>query len=478
MRADHLQKEKRISVAGRLYESNGIYQMGFSWMELNGKRGRKSKSTGLPVKGNKKQADRMLSAAVEELEERLNKLSAPSCILFADFMEQWLDVIKPEVKATTFGGYNLNVKKAIAPWFREHQIYLQDLTADDIEDFYAEQLKQKKGNTIHRYHANISKALKYAVRKGLIPYSVMGEVQPPKKERYVGKFLKQSEAIELFNAVKGHMLELGVIMGAFYGLRRGEILGLRWEAIDFEANTISIEHTVTPANVDGKTVLIKEYTTKTEASQRTLPLMPLFRAKLLEIQEQQQQYRKLCGRSYSKVHEGYVYTDPAGDLVKPDYLSKAFPKFMVENGFRKIKLHDLRHSCASLLLANGVSLKQIQEWLGHKNFSITADTYAHLEFDSKISTAQAMTWIDKTSMGQEHKAAEPVYVPATELPKSDCCMVQDLPEFLNSLFVGGVSPDLVQAWLRQMDFTTTKSYANCFKDFTAQLFQIPTSVPS
>ncbi|MGL4668103.1 MAG: tyrosine-type recombinase/integrase, partial [Saezia sp.] len=75
--------------------------------------------------------------------------------------------------------------------------------------------------------------------------------------------------------------------------------------------------------------------------------------------------------------------------------------FMVKNGFRRIRYHDLRHSCASLLLANGVPLKQIQEWLGHSDFAITANTYAHLEFNSKLASAQAMTWIDKTSLASE-----------------------------------------------------------------------------
>ena len=475
MRADHLQKENPIKVSGRLYEDYGVYQMGFSWVEHNGERGRKSKSTGLPVKGNKKQAERMLSQARQELEERLNNKATPSCLLFADFMEQWLAVIKPDVKATTYGGYCFNVKGNIVPWFRERQIYLQDLTADDIEDFYAEQLKYKKGNTIHRYHANISKALKYAVRKGLIPYSVLGEVKTPKKEKFTGKFLRQSEAIKLIDAVKGHKLELGVILGAYYGLRRGEILGLRWDAIDFEANTISIEHTVTPANVDGKTVLIEEYTTKTESSVRTLPLMPIFRAKLLEIQEQQQQYRKLCGRSYSKSDKGYIYTDPVGNLTRPDYLSKAFPQFLVANGFRQMRFHDLRHSCASLLLANGVSLKQIQEWLGHKNFTITADTYAHLEFDSKVSTAEAMTWMSKTSLSQGQEDMRYVSTPAAD---KDCPTMQDLPDFMHGLFAIGVPPEVVVSWLKQVDQTATLNLKESFSAFTAHQAQNISSTPS
>lgn len=412
VKTDHLQNnELIIKVAGHLEEKRGIYQMALSWTDCNGKRSRKSVSTGLPVKGNKKRAETMLQKTRQEYEEMLmqaqqekeeqskNQDEDPK-ILFADFMEQWLDVIRPDIKLTTYGGYCMNVKTVIAPYFREKGIYLQDLTASDINDFYAEQLKRVKATSVHKYHANISKALKYAVEKDFIPYSIMDKVKRPKKERFVGKFLKQSEVVALFEAVKGHKLELGVILGAFYGLRRGEIVGLKWEAIDFEANTITIEHTVTMATINGKRIVVAADTTKSKSSYRTLPLVPTFRAKLLAIWEEQQYYKKLCGKSYNKAEGVYIYVDQLGNRIKPDYLTREFPDFMVEHGFRKMRFHDLRHSCASLLLACGVPLKQIQEWLGHSDFAITANTYAHLEFNSKLASANAMTWIDKTSLSQ------------------------------------------------------------------------------
>lgn len=412
VKTDHLQNnELIIKVAGHLEEKRGIYQMALSWADCNGKRNRKSVSTGLPVKGNKKRAETMLQKTRQEYEEMLmqaqqekekqpeNQDEDPK-ILFADFMEQWLDVIRPDIKLTTYGGYCMNVKTVIAPYFREKGIYLQDLTALDINDFYAEQLKRVKATSVHKYHANISKALKYAVERDFIPYSVMDKVKRPKKERFVGKFLKQSEVVELFEAVKGHKLELGVILGAFYGLRRSEIVGLKWEAIDFEANTITIEHTVTMATINGKRIVVAADTTKSKSSYRTLPLVPTFRAKLLAIREEQQYYRKLCGKSYNKAEGVYIYVDQLGNRIKPDYLTREFPDFMVEHEFRKMRFHDLRHSCASLLLACGVPLKQIQEWLGHSDFAITANTYAHLEFNSKLASANAMTWIEKTSLSQ------------------------------------------------------------------------------
>jgi integrase len=212
--------------------------------------------------------------------------------------------------------------------------------------------------------------------------------------------------VELFEAVKGHKLELGVIFGAFYGLRRAEIVGLRWESINFEANTITIEHTVTVAHIDGKNVIVAADTTKTKSSFRTLPLVPPIRAKLLTVKAEQEQNRALCGKSYNRAEGQYIYTDALGNRIKPDYLSGEFPKFMEKQGFRRMRFHDLRHSCASLLLANGVPLKNIQEWLGHSDFSITANIYAHLDFNSKLVSAGAMTWLGSTSLGQNIGGAE------------------------------------------------------------------------
>jgi len=398
--ADHLQKKERIRVTGHVAEVRGIFHIRLSWTDANGERQRKSISTGLPVKGNTKRADDMLRKVCKEHEILVNRIEqdkpSPDEMFFADFMEEWLEAIRPDVKMTTFGGYQMNVQRAIAPYFREKGILLQLLTADDINAFYAEQLKRVKGMTVHKFHANISKALKYAVEKDYIPHSVMDKVKRPKAERFTGKFLKQSETIELFEAVKGHKLELAVIFGAFYGLRRSECIGLRWESINFEANTITIEHTVTETTVDGKKVVVAGDTTKTKSSFRTLPLVPAIRTKLLEVKAEHERNRKLCGKSYNKKEGEYIYIDALGNRIKPDYISSEFPKFMERNGFRRIRYHDLRHSCASLLLANGVSLKQIQDWLGHSDFAITANIYAHLDFSAKQATAGAMTWIGDT----------------------------------------------------------------------------------
>ena len=418
--AEHLQKSG-IDISGHLENVRGIYHIKLSWVDEAGKRCRKSVSTGLAVRGNKTRAEKMIAKAKMELEEELTNKPAAKGMLFADFMEKWLDVIRNDkskpLKPTTFGSYQMNVQRVIAPYFRAKGTMLSELTADDINEFYSDQLERVKAMTVTKFHANISKALKYAVRMDYIPFSFMDKVDRPSPERFVGKFLRESEVVELLDAVKGHKLELGVIFGAFYGLRRSEVMGLRWESINFEANTITIEHTVTEANIDGHHVIVADDTTKSKSSFRTLPLVPIIRAKLLAVKEEQEVNRKLCGRSYNKENIGYIYTDPLGNRIKPNYISGAFPGFLEKNGLKRLRFHDLRHVCASLLLANGVPLKAIQEWLGHSDFGLTANIYSHLEYTTKVASAEAMTWLKDTALGKEASlVAQGQGIPEAEAP--------------------------------------------------------------
>lgn len=351
-----------------------------------GKRKPKWISTGLTVKGNKKRAEQML---MEERRKYANA-KAGDDVLFADFMEQWLEIVKSTVSVPTYSSYVNAVKSIISPYFRKKKILLRDLQAHDIQMFYQEQLQRVKPSSVIHYHANIHKALKYAVKNDMIPSNPADKVERPKQDKFYGSFYDRDELNKLFEAVAGTKLELPVLLGAFYGLRRSEIVGLKWSAVDFEQNTITINHTVTSCNLDGKCVIVAKDTTKTKSSRRTLPLVPYFHDKLLAVKTQQERNQKLCGRSYNKEFLEYICVDEIGDRFKPNYITSQFPKLLERNSFRKIRFHDLRHSCASLLLASGVPMKNIQEWLGHSDFSTTANIYAHLDYSSKLTSASAM----------------------------------------------------------------------------------------
>lgn len=311
-------------------------------------------------------------------------------VLFADFMLSWLDVIKRSVSPVTFSSYSEMVKSITVPYFRKTGIRLSTLKPRDIQAFYDEKIKTVSANTVIHYHANIHKALDMAVKLELITSNPSDHVELPKKNRFVGSFYNSDELTELFAAAKGTKLELPILFGAFYGLRRSEAVGLRWEAIDFENNTITICHTVTTCRIDGKKVKVAADRTKNKSSMRTMPLVPLFKERLLYLQDQQNKQRKLCGGSYCRDFLGYICVDEMGVLIKPDYISAAFPKLLDRHGLRRIRFHDLRHSCASLLLAHGVPMKQIQEWLGHSDFSTTANICSHLDYTAKLNFAETL----------------------------------------------------------------------------------------
>ena len=383
-------------VAGHLQEKNGMFYVVLNYRDENGKRKTPWISTNLPVKGNKKRAENFMMDVrrnfvqpnVQRIEER--EAMQKGDILFTDFLLKWLRVAKSTVKLTTYASYEMMATRIIIPYFETLNIKLKELTTEDIQEFYSAQLERVSANTVIHYHAVIHRALKYAVKIKTIQSNPAVNVERPRKEKFIGSFYDKKEINTLFDIIQGHPLEVAIKLAAFYGLRREEIIGLKWNAIDFENSTLTIQHTVTECNLNGKHIEVASDTAKTDSSLRTMPLVTNFREMLLAKKEKQEHYRKLCGRSYCKEYLDYIFVNEMGERWKPRYLSDGFKRILEQNGLRRIRFHDLRHTCASLLLANNVPMKKIQEWLGHSDFSTTANIYAHLDFQSKISSAEAM----------------------------------------------------------------------------------------
>lgn len=383
-------------IAGHLQEKNGMFYVVLNYQDENGKRKTPWISTNLPVRGNKKRAENFMMDVrrnfvppnVQRIEER--EAMQKGDILFTDFLLKWLRVAKSTVKLTTYASYEMMATRIIIPYFETLNIKLKELTTEDIQEFYSAQLERVSANTVIHYHAVIHRALKYAVKIKTIQSNPAVNVERPRKEKFIGSFYDKKEINTLFDIIQGHPLEVAIKLAAFYGLRREEIIGLKWTAIDFENNTLTIQHTVTECNLDGKHIEVASDTAKTDSSLRTMPLVTNFREMLLAKKEKQEHYRKLCGRSYCKEYLDYIFVNEMGERWKPRYLSDGFKRILEQNGLRRIRFHDLRHTCASLLLANNVPMKKIQEWLGHSDFSTTANIYAHLDYQSKISSAEAM----------------------------------------------------------------------------------------
>lgn len=200
-----------------------------------------------------------------------------------------------------------------------------------------------KASSVIHYHAVIHRALKYVVKIDLISVNPADKVERPKADKFIGIFYDSDEMQALFEAAKDTLLEIPIFLGAFYGLRRSEALGLKWDAIDFQNGTIIIRHTVTSCTIDGKHVQVAKDTTKTKSSMRTLPLVPVFKEKLLKVKEQQAEYRRVCGKCYDNRYLEYICVDEMGTLISPHYLTAAFPKLLDKNELRRIRYHDLRH---------------------------------------------------------------------------------------------------------------------------------------
>lgn len=392
-------------ITGCLQKKNGYYYA-VLYLKVDGKRKTKWIATKLPVsttserKARKALDDiRMQYERQEETrisEKPTETVPAKSCIPevqmpFVDYMEKWLNGVRPFIATATYQSYSTMMKARVIPYFTASGIYLNDLTPQHIEDFYQTILDDGyTTNTVIHYHAIIRKALQSAVKKDILDKNPADQVDRPKKNVYHGTFYSEDEMLNLFDAVAGDPLELCVKIAAYYGLRRSEVLGLRWDAIDFEKKTISISHKVIEMNVDGKFVPVGEDVLKTKSSFRTLPLIPVVESLLLAEKENQSKNRRLFKSSYCQDYLDYICVDESGKLLRPNFVTEHFGWVIRKYSLRKIRFHDLRHTCASLLLSNGIPMKQIQIWLGHSTFSTTADIYAHLDFSAQEQSAAAM----------------------------------------------------------------------------------------
>ena len=226
---------------------------------------------------------------------------------------------------------------------------------------------------------NISKCLDSAstVINRIIPYNPAKAIQWPNKEEYMGAMVyNEKQIIKLLEISKGDPMELMILITVYYGLRRSEVLGLKWSAVDFDQSTITIKHTVTRIT---KEVNQKDYT-KTKSSYRVLPLSDEIAEQLHGVKQRQDELKSLQPNDYKS--DGYIFTRHDGSLVSTDYPSHHFRRLIVKHGLPIIRFHDLRHSAGTYLMYLGFSVKEIQEWLGHGDINTTLK-YLHFDMAGK-----------------------------------------------------------------------------------------------
>ena len=331
------------------------------------------------ISGNKRKAEQALREVITEYERNHIEILRKS-IPFCEYVKMWLEEVKLRVEQTTHEGYESIINSHIYPYFQKLNVNLDDLRYHHLQAYYNLKFKRMSANSLRRHHIIINQVLKLALKRDLIANNPADKVTLPKVEKFVGKFLSIEQGTTLLNAAKNTPMSTVIILAMTYGLRRSEIAGLKWDAVDFQGNTIIIRHIVTYV----RTRIVKDRA-KNNSSNRILPLNAQVREHLLALQEQQRQDKKLLGKGYHNTE--YVCRWPDGHALSPDYMSRRFKALLKEQGLPDVRFHDLRHSCASYMLKLGCSMKEVSDWLGHSNIQTSMNVYAHLDIEQKQNIA-------------------------------------------------------------------------------------------
>jgi len=370
-------------MTGSLQKKNNTYYAVVGFADEIGKRKQKWINTGVKVAGNnKREANKRLREILTELEEQQTIFSSETS--FVDWIATWLEQKKFEVRLNTWEAYELYVEKHIKPYFAPLQLTLKSIMPQHIQAFYNKKIAEGLNPaSIKKYSVVLNGALREALKKNLIPYNPVDRVALPAMRKFEGKAYTPEQAQKLLAVISEESMESVIRLTLFYGLRRSEVLGLRWRDINFDENTMRICNTV----VKMKTQIEHEQT-KSSASRRTLYLTPEIKVYLQGLKQRQEENRKLMGRSY---HDGdHVCTWADGKPFSPDYVSQRFRRILEINSLPRIRFHELRHTTGSMLMERGMMVKQISEFLGHEKVATTLDIYGHLSIEGKRETAKAM----------------------------------------------------------------------------------------
>lgn len=328
------------------------------------------------VKGTRRDAESEMTRLLNEL--RTGEYIEPSKVSVSEYLDRWLrDYAKPRVSPKTYERYSQIVTREIKPELGQHA--LAKLRPLHIQAFYAKALAEGRKNgkgglspqTVLHFHRLLHKALDQAVKWQMLPRNPASAVEPPRPQREQMRALDETETAKLLRLVFGTQLYMPALLAVTGGLRRGEILALRWQDMDLETGRAvivrSLEQTANGLRVKSP---------KTERGRRTV-VFPGYTLDALKTHRKQQAERRLAlGPAYED--RGLICARDDGDFWRPDTLSTAFAALVRRSGMTHFRFHDLRHTHATQLLRQGVHPKIVSERLGHSNISITLDTYSHV----------------------------------------------------------------------------------------------------
>ena len=378
-------------MTGSVQIKNDKFYAVLNFRNQEGKRIQKWIPLNLPVKGNRRKADAMLNQLL--IDYQGIESVEPMNTLLSQHIAAWIESNRPNIAVTTYDQYVNMLRLHIGPYFDQKKITLNKVTAGDLEDYYtAKAAEGLSPNTIIKHHAVIRSALQWAVKHRYIRENVADLANKPDHIKYQGAAPYSVEEIgNLLYLTQNEPIAVPIFLASFYGLRRSEMLGLRWSAIDFQTGWIHIDTTVVREKQgDHIQTVIRENTTKTASSKRSLPLCHQTYQYFWTLQQKQRAQWAMYGDSYDTRYVDFVCVNDMGTLLQPDYISQKFHKVLKKYGLRMIRYHDLRHSCATIMLYLGYTMKDIQTWLGHSNYNFTADTYVHSAPDSHLQMASAL----------------------------------------------------------------------------------------
>ena len=310
-------------MTGSLQAKRGKYYAVLNFVDNTGKRKQKWVYTGYEVKNNLRKAEAAMRSIISEYESA--QLIYEPNILISDYLDQWLTETKPFIDTVTWDGYKVIVDSHVRPYFEEHKIRLVDANLDNIQQYfdYKATHGRKDGNgglspKTLRLHKNVLQlAFKEAMRHKLIRSNPCELVRLPKLERREYEWYNASEINTLLETIKDEPLHPLIQTTVMYGLRRSEVLGLQWQSIDFDTNTILIRHTVSMS-----TKVVEKDKTKNKSSYRSFPLFPEIRELLLQLKEEEQKNREFFGDTY--VENDYIFKWANGAMYDPSYISHKF----------------------------------------------------------------------------------------------------------------------------------------------------------
>ena len=334
-------------------------------------------------KTRKEAADKM-TAALRDVAQGMPLANERQTV--GQFLDEWLDIrVRQTVRPRTFEAYESKVRLYLKPDLG--RVRLSRLTPEHVQRAMNKWLDRGLSpRTVRHARTVLRTALGQAVKWGRVQRNVASLVDPPKVERTDPTVFTPEQARAFLTAVEGNRLEALYHVAVALGMRQGEVLGLCWDAVDLDAGTIRVVRNL--QRVNGRPRLVEP---KTRRSRRTLPLSPSLVSKLRQHRARQNRERLAAGDRWQNWNEaGLVFTSEVGTPLDSPNLLKRFRRILDEAGLPAIRFHDLRHGCASFMIAQGLNPRVVMEQLGHSQISTTMDTYAHVMPDALRDAASQM----------------------------------------------------------------------------------------